>query len=543
MNRTALSIFNAWRAQFNPLRGLTIARGVNHLEEGQRGLFADLQWLYRAVERRDATLRGLKRLRLAAIGKLDWSVKTRDDSAEARAQAATLESAYDEIDNLTAAIRFLALAEFRGFAHLEKVYQGNNPAAPVVHLEPVPQWFWVRAHDTAPWEYNVSSNMVNRGRAINPAHFIIREVEDPINEVALIAYIRKLLSQKNWDGFVEIFGIPSVFVVMPPNIPPEEVEKYIAMAKAVIADTRGVLPNGASVTTLEAAGAGGMTFKEHLDYQDAQIVMAGTSGKLTMLTDATGMGSGASETHADTFDTLAEAEAAEISECFQKQFDRPLLARAHPGQPALAYFELAAQTREDSKAILADVLSITQAGGAVDWAQISEKTGYTLAAASERPTPNVQHPTPNGEIPTSNAEPPKIENSGPVSALEAPTPVPAQAPAEMAPQEARKPVPAGQSEGADITPNTESIETDARLEAIRDELSGRIDEAARKDFAPALERLDAIAAVGSDDDARALLRAWLDDFPALARQILSNDAAAEVLADAVESAAKGDDPA
>ncbi|WP_112787756.1 phage portal protein family protein [Geminisphaera colitermitum] len=519
MNRHALEIFNAWRAQFNPLRGLTIARGVNHLEEGMRGMFADLQWLYRAVERRDATLRGLKRLRLAAIGKLDWNIKTSEDSPAARAQAATLTAAYDAIDNLTAAIRFLSLAEFRGFAHLEKVYRGDNPANPVIHLEPVPQWFWVRAHDSAPWEYNVSSNMVNRGRPIDPAHFIIREVEDPINEVALIAYIRKLLSQKNWDGFVEIFGIPSVFVVMPPNIPSEEVDKYIAMAKAVIADTRGVLPNGASVTTLEAAGAGGMTFKEHLDYQDAQIVLAGTSGKLTMLTES-GSGTLAGGAHQDTFDTLAEAEAAEISECFQKQFDKPLLARAHPSEPVLAYFELAAETREDTKAILADVLNITQAGGAVDWAQISEKTGYTIQA------PSSQLPAPPPPPPAENA--PQAPETPPT----APTPAPAPEPAKMSPQDARKPAPA-----AEPQPPAPVVAPDALLDAIRETLAGRIDAANAEDFAPALDRLDAIAAAGSDDEASALIRAWLDDFPAFARQVLANDNAAEALAKAAEEAA------
>jgi hypothetical protein len=531
MNRHALDIFNAWRAQFNPLRGLTIARGVNHLEEGQRGLFADLQWLYRAVERRDATLRGLKRLRLAAIGKLDWDIKTRDDSPPAKAQAATLRAAYDRIDNLTTAIRFLALAEFRGFAHLEKVYEGDNPSGPVTHLEPVPQWFWVRAHDAAPWEYNVTSNMINHGRPVRPEHFIIREVEDPINEVALIAYIRKLLSQKNWDGFVEIFGIPSVFVIMPPNIPSEEVGKYIAMAKAVIADTRGVLPNGASVTTLEAAGAGGMTFKEHLDYQDAQIVMAGTSGKLTMLTES-GSGTLAGGAHSDTFDTLAESEAAEISECFQKQFDRPLLARAHPGQPPLAYWELAAQTREDSKAILADALAITQAGGAVDWAQISEKTGYTITAGA---TPAAT-PLPALPAPAANA------SETPALPAPAPTPVPAQTPAETDPQDTRKPAPSfapGASEGRPA----ESTETDPQLDSIKTALAEKIGTATAADFAPALARLDAIAAAGSDDEARALLRAWLDDFPSLARQILANDATAQALADATAQATQGGAPA
>src|SRR5260370_40378808 len=41
-------------------------------------------------------------------------------------QAAALRHAYDGLDNLREAIEFLALASFRGFSHLEKIY--DEPA-------------------------------------------------------------------------------------------------------------------------------------------------------------------------------------------------------------------------------------------------------------------------------------------------------------------------------------------------------------------------------------------------------------------------------
>ena len=37
---------NAWRDQYNPLRGMSLPRLVSLLEAGERGQFADLQWLY-----------------------------------------------------------------------------------------------------------------------------------------------------------------------------------------------------------------------------------------------------------------------------------------------------------------------------------------------------------------------------------------------------------------------------------------------------------------------------------------------------------------
>lgn len=58
---------NAWRDQYNPLRGLTIRRAVQHLEAGERGVYAELQWLYRFMEMQDATLGALIENRSAAV--------------------------------------------------------------------------------------------------------------------------------------------------------------------------------------------------------------------------------------------------------------------------------------------------------------------------------------------------------------------------------------------------------------------------------------------------------------------------------------------
>jgi hypothetical protein len=71
-----LAAANKWRDLFNPLRRLTMSRLVSYLEEGERGAYADLQWLFRFVEKRDATLRGGKRSLLSALTEMDWDIKT-----------------------------------------------------------------------------------------------------------------------------------------------------------------------------------------------------------------------------------------------------------------------------------------------------------------------------------------------------------------------------------------------------------------------------------------------------------------------------------
>lgn len=39
---------NAWREYVNPLRGMTLERIVQLIEQSERGSFADLQWFYQA---------------------------------------------------------------------------------------------------------------------------------------------------------------------------------------------------------------------------------------------------------------------------------------------------------------------------------------------------------------------------------------------------------------------------------------------------------------------------------------------------------------
>src|SRR5476651_765951 len=105
-----------WRAQYNPLRGLTIAQLVTMLEASERGNYARLQWLYRFVEKRNPMLRAVLQRRQASLTRLDWDIRFRESLANPRTlaarQAAILREAYEGIGNLREAVTFLALAEF-----------------------------------------------------------------------------------------------------------------------------------------------------------------------------------------------------------------------------------------------------------------------------------------------------------------------------------------------------------------------------------------------------------------------------------------------
>jgi len=379
-----LQLSTNWRVQYNPLRGLTIPLLVAMLEQGERGNYARLQWLYRYVEKRNSTLRAVLQRRQASMTRLDWDIRLRDADMAAASprtlaarQAAVLRDAYERIANLREAVAFLALAEFRGYAHLERHFDAQGRT---IRLEPVPQWFWARLGPDAPWQYNAMARPglpMPQDPMMEPERFMVREFDSPINEVAVIAHVRQSLSQKDWDGFVETYGLPPLFLELPEDIPAEKEAEYQAQAEAIIGDARGTVPHGTQIHTVDSGSRGKNPFEDHLRYQDELIVLAATGGKLTALAES-GTGTLAAGAHQQAFDDITEAEAALISEVFQEQFDRPLLARMFPGQPQLAYFELAATRSLDPADVVAQALTLARAGYEIDPAELSEKTGYRL---------------------------------------------------------------------------------------------------------------------------------------------------------------------
>lgn len=392
----ALQLADKWREMFNPMERLTLRGIVNWLYLQQLGASSDITWLYSFLERRNATLMACVQRRTAAMEKLEWDIKVLPEDQLPKGATKTMADnqrqilfdAYRRIDNLRDAFNWMELGCFRGFAHLEKHYDADGE---VFHLEPVPQWNWARAGQTGIWCYNqrALSIFAPTPPATNPqltvideSDFIIREVANPIDEAIVGGIYRAILAQKDWDAFLTSFGIPSVFVELPPNAPLDEngtvKSEYQKQAEGVVSNSRGVTPSGSKVTAFDASGRGRNPFLEHMKYQDEKIVLAATGGKLTMLAES-GSGTLAGSAHKDTFDGLAEASAMTISEIFNAQFDRFILEEKCPGQPVLARFVLEGKELTDATAVVADVMSLANAGFEVDPDQIEQKTGYRVS--------------------------------------------------------------------------------------------------------------------------------------------------------------------
>lgn len=387
----SVSSANRWRDQYNPLRGLTIQQVASLCDRFDRGEFADLQWAYRAAERADETLFALVARRLSAIREMDWTIKTVDDhlagfdASLAEDQRSALISAYNAIDNLYGVIAHLARSVFRGFSIVEKVITETG----TWRLLPVEHWNVIRDGTAGGWKYNpeamaVTYSTLPDSQIIDPQYFIIVvEPDGHLDRLGLVKYVRGALGIKDWTGFIETYAIPSGIVIMPPNVPEGEESKFQTAAENIAGGAPGALPFGSEYKPNDQP-RGVNPFTDYLDRIDRQLVLAGTGGMLTMLTES-GSGTLAGGAHTDTFRAIARAHGRQISEYLQKQFDADVLAAAFPGQPTLAYFTLEFTVQPETDTIVDHAIKLAAAGWRMSAEELSERTGYKLTEASVPP--------------------------------------------------------------------------------------------------------------------------------------------------------------
>lgn len=377
-----LSSLNKWREQYNPLLGLSASRVVELGRDYFLGSQSDIQWVYFYIEQTDPDLFALIDRRTSRLLEMDYSIKIAKDTDKplATAQQQFLQEKFEKIDNLYEAIEHLALADFRGFAHCEKWFEGGE----LTHLEVVDQWNTVRDGLRGEFKYNPEAKQTLFSGlpddALMPGdNFLFREVRRPINRIALFKFFWSAMTEKDWTAFNQIYSLPGGVVTGPPDVPVEKVAEYEAAAQIIAEGGSGFLPHG-STWTPNTGPRGISPFKERLDYLTEKLILVGTGGMLTMLTKS-GSGTLAGNAHTDSFEQIAKGSARKISETFNRQLTKAWLDEAFPGQKHSAYFALSANEETKIGEVIDHVQKLRAAGFQCDMAEVSERTGYTLTLA------------------------------------------------------------------------------------------------------------------------------------------------------------------
>lgn len=417
--------WNRWRENYNALTALTLRRVRELNEMTQRGDHAYPQWTYRTIGRRHPILKALIDCCEAPLENVKWDVRIKEqlpegfNEGDAKKQQAKLKAAYGQIDNLREALKHLSHADFSGYALCQK----HELDGEVVHLECLlafcicrdglfGDWFWnpdSRAL-TMP-EYVLTAKNRIGGDTLPRQDFVIREVERPINEIALENFVRRKLIEKDWSAFDEIFGLPSGVLIMPAGIPPEKVSEYEASAKEIAEGGTGAAPNGSDWKPNQPPHDGSVLFKSHMSQLDEDLVLAGTGGKLKMLVEhaAGGAGGGgggnvrgSSKTQDDTFMQIAMARGNDVAQQFHRDFDVPFLAQHFSAQPALVEFFLNTEDQIDVTALCTNAATLKQAGKNINTQYIADQTGYTFD--QDDPAPPAPKPGEENNFPPGSPE-------------------------------------------------------------------------------------------------------------------------------------------
>ena len=364
------------RERQNELPWLTPQRAVELYEAWRRGELADVQRVWEQLEETDDTLGTVLDKRQRALADMPWAILTDaeaigDDAERARKaelQQAYLQTVFNAVENLEEAFVHLGMADFRGVAALE--ITGNMQRMRWEVIEP---WCLARPVRRGPWLYNAKAEAsYSTLEALDAERVIVREAR-PIDLACMFLIVDKMHAIHGWDAFLDVYGNPSIFLELPPATGEQMARVYDALAKRIIGDGRGTVPNGSKFQTVETRQNNCDSFEKRAKWCQDAIITVATGGLLTITTES-GSGTLAGSAHTDSFENLVAGSAASISAAINRQFTRRLLAAAFPDDPPLAYFSLAPEPA-DERMQLAQLLATLKTAG---WQTTQEKASELM---------------------------------------------------------------------------------------------------------------------------------------------------------------------
>lgn len=385
----------------NPLWNIDARQAQLIYDFARSGNYAQIQYLYDEIESKDPTLGVCVTRRTSAVAELNWRVvpssSCADDPKSARLaeeQAAFLKGEVERVDNLPDALEHLALAPFRGFSIVAPVHGFTGGLS---HFDLVDGWNVCFDRLKRQWLFNPSassffmptnysiaaqggSSSVSASLEPIPSEQICvvtrkREIDWPAMQI----HLRCTVAERDWGRFLETYGLPPVIITMPDFTSKEDQEAYVEAAEAVFEGRSGVVPHGSEVN-YASESRGTDPFSAFIEHQQKLIVMMATGGTLATLSEATGIGGGASGVQQDEWQRIIRADKRIISNAVNKQVCERLVrgCRDFKGRPVLAEFILDDTPKPTPKEMLELAGAATGAGFAMDADELSQAVGYSL---------------------------------------------------------------------------------------------------------------------------------------------------------------------
>lgn len=374
--------YNAWLERTNPLAGLSVSRARSLYDAARAYGSPRLQYTYDEIELTDPVLLTCTERRASAIAGMGWKFRARAaaDAALAQEQRDALQTFANDIENLTEALEHLDLAFFRGFAHVQPIWDGEK----VQHIALLKSWNFLRDPDGT-WYWNPECRETPHGlAAIGPdARLVTVTRRRAIDYPALSIHIRHALGERDWGRFVERYGIPPADITMAPSATEADRPRYENTADAAKDGRNIVLPNGASVT--RAGDTRGVNpFLDFCEYQAKQILILATGGTLATLAEGD-TGTLAGNAQENVWRQIVARDGGVISDALNRALFRPFLAMKFPNRPTCVDFELGADKTPSAEEVFNLAAKAKSAGYLIAQDELEEASGYTLEKDVQQP--------------------------------------------------------------------------------------------------------------------------------------------------------------
>lgn len=366
-----------WIDTINPIRGLSIQQAKNIFDSARSHGSPLLQKIYAEIEAADPTLMTCVDRRASAVSGIGWNVVARSEADDALAdeQKEALTKMLNGIDNLNEAIEHLDNAYFRGYSHVQPLWEQNA----VRHIALLDSWNFLYDRFTGTWYYNPEATIdISRCEEITTAARLVTVTHRlPIDWPALPIFIRKSLGERDFGRYVERYGLPNFVTKMAANATDKQRNEYLDVNEAIKDGRGGVIPSTAEVSTVGTESRGTDPFSVFIRHQDEAIVLMSTGGTLTSLAQAD-TGSLAGGAQMQVWRQIVRRDAVAISSAIQRSLAAPFIKAEFHGQPIAVEFRIEESEKPGVIETAELATKLKTAGYLVDQGELEEQVGLKL---------------------------------------------------------------------------------------------------------------------------------------------------------------------
>lgn len=371
----------------NPMWNISTREAQMIFDLARSGNYSKLQFIYHEIERTDPTLLVCVTRRAAALSELDWKVVRSDqrrnrgvDEKLVEEQISCLETEIAKLENLPEAVEHLALAAFRGYAHIAPIHSYDGS---LKRFDILDNWNFCWDMEKKGWLWNPTASAYmspkdgQNGLTLIPKGELVSVTDPrPIDWPGLKIFLRSSVSERDWGQFLETYGMPPVIITMPDMTSDDDAPKFMEGAKSIFEGRCGVLPYGSEVSWASES-RGTNPFTEFIEHQQKLIVLMATGGLLTSLAES-GSGTLAGDAHEDTWLQIVRRDVRKLSNSFNKMLCEGILKAKFPKQPVLAEFKLETERDPSPKEVFEIAGAAASAGYRIDVEEVAEQSGYKV---------------------------------------------------------------------------------------------------------------------------------------------------------------------